>query len=245
MKLSINPLPIFIAALLACALPASGHAQRGGQRGNQTPRAAAPIELTGHWVSVISEDWKYRMVTPPKGEYGAVPISAAGRRVADAWDPAKDETAGEQCKAFGAAAIMRMPGRLRIAWETDNTLRIETDAGTQTRQLRFDGSQPQQAGASSRTWQGHSAAQWQAQGNLKVVTTQMRPGYLRKNGVPYSENAVLTEYYERATAPNKDELLIVTTIVEDSLYLNSPFVTSTHFKKLPDATGWNPTPCSR
>jgi hypothetical protein len=242
MKLSINPLLVVIAAALILAYPGASHAQRGGQRGNQTPRAAAPIDLTGYWISVITEDWKYRMVTPPKGEYGAVPISAAGRKIADAWDPAKDEAAGDQCKAYGAAAIMRMPGRLHIIWEGDNALRIDTDAGTQTRNFRFNAPAPQ--ASSPRTWQGHSAAQWQAQGNLKVVTTQMRAGYLRKNGVPYSENAVLTEYYERATAPNKDELLIVTTIVEDAANLNSPFVTSTHFKKLPDASGWNPTPCT-
>jgi hypothetical protein len=239
MKSSINILLLILGGVLATT--AAIHAQRGGQRGaGQTPRAAAPIDLTGYWVSVITEDWKYRMVTPPKGEYGAVPISPAGRRIADAWDPAKDEAAGEQCKAYGAAAIMRMPGRVHIVWDDDNTLRINTDTGTQTRQFRFNATPP----APARTWQGHSAAQWQPQGNLKVVTTQMRAGYLRKNGVPYSENAVLTEYYERATAPNKDELLIITTIVDDPQYLNSPFVTSTHFRKLPDAAGWNPTPCT-
>jgi hypothetical protein len=241
MKLSINGLWVAIAAALVLTVPVTGYPQRGGQRGGQAPRAAAPIDLTGYWVSVITEDWKYRMVTPAKGEYGAVPIGPAGRQIADIWDPAKDEAAGEQCKAYGAAALMRLPGRLRIAWENDSTLRIDTDAGTQTRLFRFDASPGQSA---IRTWQGHSAAQWQAQGNLKVVTTQMRPGYLRKNGVPYGENAVLTEYYERVTAPNKEELLIVTTIVEDSQYLNSPFVTSTHFKKLPGPEGWNPAPCS-
>ena len=81
-------------------------------------------------------------------------------------------------------------------------------------------------------------------GDLKVVTTHMLPGYLRKNGVPYSANAVLTEYYDRITAPNKDQWLVVTTEVRDPQYLTMPFVTTTHFKLMADATGWDPQPCS-
>lgn len=79
---------------------------------------------------------------------------------------------------------------------------------------------------------------------MKVVTTRMLPGYLRKNGVPYSGDAVLTEYYTRTNEPNGDSWLIVTTIVEDPRYLQQPFITSTHFKKQPDAAGWNPTHCT-
>ena len=81
-------------------------------------------------------------------------------------------------------------------------------------------------------------------GSMKVVTTHLRPGYLRKNGVPYSADAVVTEYYTRTNEPNGDSWLIVTTVVEDRKNLNQPFITSTHFKKQADATGWNPTPCS-
>jgi hypothetical protein len=241
MKSSINLLIAIFGIAIMLASPAAAHAQRRGQPPNQTPRASAPIDVTGYWVSVITEDWKYRMVTPGKGDYGAVPISPAGRKAADAWDPAKDETAGEQCKAYGAAGVMRLPGRLHIVWDNETTLRIDTDEGSQTRLLRFAQSP---SPAAARTWQGQSTAQWQPQGNLKVVTTQMRPGYLRKNGVPYGENAVLTEYFERVTLPNKDELIVLTSIVEDPLYLTRPFVTSTHFKKMPGVAGWNPSPCS-
>jgi hypothetical protein len=229
-----------IATLLYVAIAAlPSHAQSGGQQ--RLPKAAAPIDLTGYWVSMVTEDWKYRMVTPPKGEYGGLPLKPEGRKFADAWDPAKDEKVGEQCKAFGAAALMRIPGRLNIHWEDDSTLRVDTDAGTQTRLFRFA---PPPAQTSVRSWQGYSTAVWQPQGNLKVVTANMRAGYLRKNGVPYSENAVLTEYYERLSAPDGDEWLIVTTIVDDPTYLNTPYVTSSHFKKQVNNAGWNPTPCS-
>ncbi len=118
-----------------------------------TAKAAAPIDLTGYWVSLVTEDWRFRMITPPKGDYASVPLTADARKVADAWDPAKDEAAGNQCKSYGAAAIMRVPGRLHVTWENDSTLRIDTDAGTQTRQLKFAGPR-----ATEATLQGDSVA---------------------------------------------------------------------------------------
>jgi hypothetical protein len=225
-------------------------AQRGGQAAPPpSPKAVAPIDITGYWVSVVTEDWRYRMVTPKKGDYPSIPLNAAGRQVADAWDPAKDEAAGNQCKAFGAGGVIRMPGRLHITWENDNALRIDTEAGTQTRVLRFGAvflSEP-------KTWQGNSQAQWQfaggrragsGGGTLKVVTMQMKAGFLQKNGVPYSENAVLTEYFDLTKETNGDQWLIVVAVVEDPQYLTGRFVRSTHFKKIADGSEWKPTPCS-
>jgi hypothetical protein len=239
-----------------------GQGGRGGRGGGaatpQTPQAAAPLDVTGYWVSIVTEDWRYRMVTPPKGDFPSIPVNQEGRKVADAWDPAKDESAGEQCKSYGVGNIMRVPGRLHITWENDNTLKIETDAGQQTRLLHFSSSPPQ---GGEPTWQGYSAAEWQfaggrgggrggqgggqpRAGSLKVITTHMRPGYLQKNGVPYSGNAVVTEYFDRTNESNGDSWLIVTTIVEDPQYLTQPFIRSTHFKREPDAAKWNPTPCT-
>src|SRR5205814_2789664 len=102
-----------------------------------TARATASADLTGYWVSAVTEDWRYRMITPARGDHPSIPLNADGNRVADAWDPAKDEAAGEQCRAYGAAGVMRMPGRIHITWADDNTLKVETEAGTQTRLLRF------------------------------------------------------------------------------------------------------------
>src|SRR5262245_7180262 len=236
-----------------------GGGRGGGGRGGGAPRAArpsAPIDLTGYWVSIVTEDWRFRMVTPPKGDYDSVPLTPAGRQSADAWDPAKDEATGQQCKSYGAAAIMRVPGRLNITWQDDNTLKIETDAGTQTRLFHFNEVPPP---TEERSWQGHSIARWRAAqgglegrergesaagGELSVTTTHMRPGYLRKNGVPYSENAVVTEYYNTFKEPNGDQWLVITTLVQDPQFLTQPFITSTHFKKQPDQKGWQPTPCS-
>jgi len=193
----------------------------------------------------------FRMVTPPKGAYLGVPLNAEARKVADAWDPAKDEAGGNQCKAYGAPALMRIPGRLHITWDDDTTLHIDTDAGTQTRLFHFGGAAPTGVDPS---WQGYSVAEWEYAapsgrgtarlGDLKVVTNALKPGYLRKNGVPYSANVLLTEYYDLHAAPNGDTWLVVTTEVTDPQYLTSPFITSTHFKKQPDSSGWMPEPCA-
>lgn len=232
---------------------ASADAQRGGGRGGPppTPRDAAAIDLTGYWVSVVTEDWKFRMVTPKKGVYQTLPLNAEGRKVGDSWDPARDEAAGEQCRSYGAANIMRVPGRLRVSWPDANTLQIDTDAGTQTRLLRFDRSVPPPAAS---TWQGHSVATWQygpagrgvqsRGGNLKVVTTNLRAGYVRKNGAPYSERATVTEYFDLNELPNGDRWLTVTTKVEDPVYFTRPYLTSSDFKKLAGAAGWNPSVCT-
>ena len=147
---------------------------------------------------------------------------------------------------------MRVPGRVHITWDNDTTLKVETDAGQQTRLFHFGEAQ---AAAGPKTWQGNSTAGWELAGggrgrgaptggSLKVATSGMRAGYLRKNGVPYSEKAVVTEYYDRTNEPNGDTWLVVTTIVNDPTYLNQEFITSTHFKKQADAAGWNPQPCT-
>ena len=220
----------------------------------RSPRDVAQVDITGNWVPLITEDWRWRMITPPKGNYASIPLNDAGKKATDAWDLAKDEAAGEQCKAYGAAAIMRMPVRVRISWADDSTLKIETDGGQQTRLFNFDKTkQP----AGPRTLQGFSSAEWTRppagrgrggtvppppSGALKVVTKNLRPGYLRKNGVPYSENAIVTEYYDRLSAYGI-EYLTVTTIVEDPAYLTQPFFTSTEFKREPDGSKWSPSPC--
>ena len=234
-----------IALAALCVLLAGGSvdAQRGrggGAAPAANPRQAAPIDLTGYWVSPIIEDWKYRMVVPNRGVFDGIPLNPEGRKAGMAWDPAADDKAGEQCRAFGAAGIMRLPGRLHITWQDEATLRVDTDTGTQTRVFSF-----RPAPAAEPSWQGQSQAQWNVPGrSLKVVTTNLKPGYVRRNGAPHSSRAVVTEYWELHTLPNKDEWLTVTTRVEDPVYFTRPYLTSSDFKKLPSAAGWNPTPCS-
>jgi len=284
-----------IAVCVAIGLAGMDAAGQGRGRGQgpapgppQTARQAAPIDLVGTWVSIVTEDWRWRMTTPPKGDVASVPVSAEGRKVAQGWDLASDNSSGNQCKAFGVGGIMRQPGRIRIAWQDDETLKLEFDAGTQTRVLHFD--QAKQAPA-EKSWQGFSLAQWegpgvgrgapavtdvrvtgggilsrgvpggggqglrggppprqQAQintgGDLKIVTTNFREGYLRKNGVPYSEQATITEYIHRLpTHPNGDSWLQVITMIDDPKYLNGTFYTSTNFRLEPDGSKFSPSAC--
>jgi hypothetical protein len=221
-------------------------------------RAADNFDLTGYWVPIITEDWLMRMVTPPIGyigQYERLPYNDEGTAAGMAWDPAADVRNGQECKTFGAAHIMRMPTRLHITWEDDETLRIDTDYGRQTRYLRFEGSEEDMA-RDRGTWQGHSVASWEKQrqgrgfgpgpmsgpGTLKVVTDDMRAGYLTRHGFPYSEDTVMTEYFIRHDDFGS-EWFTVTTIVEDPVYLTQPYVTSTHFRRERNDDHWDPRPC--
>jgi len=242
------PAAAALTALLLAALTGKTavRAQQPGAGAASAARDRAPIDLTGYWVSYVTENWRYRMVTPAKGEYRRIPSSRAALPLINAWDPAADERAGNQCRSYGAGGIMNVPGRLHITWQDPDTLRLETDAGTQTRLFRFT---PRTTTSSPgpRTWQGESAAAWEPAiggGSLRVITSNLRAGYLRKNGVPYGEHATVTEHFDVAPLAGDGRLLLVTTIVEDPEYLTGPYVFSPHFKKEPDGSKWDPTPCS-
>jgi hypothetical protein len=161
-------LSLFLAGMLA--MQTGLHAQRGGGGGAapqpQTPKVAAPIDVTGYWVSVVTEDWRYRMITPAKGDYQGVPMTPAARAIADAWDPAKEEASGDLCKSYGAPALLRVPGRLHITWQDDQTLRMDSDAGQQARIFHFGptSSGPAKAPVGPHTIQGDSVAEWEGGG---------------------------------------------------------------------------------
>jgi hypothetical protein len=247
---------------LVCLLSAAPYAQEEGPapaapKAPAAAKARALIDITGYWVAIVDEDWRWRMMTPPKGDFSSIPLNAEGRKVALTWDLAKDEADGNACRAYGAAGIMRIPTRLHITWANDNALQIDTDAGMQTRVLHFDAASSH---VSAPQWQGDSDASWVKQvqsrgfgfrfggptpgkgGSLKVVTTRMRPGYLRKNGVPYSGNAVMTEYFDEFNLEG-DSYLIRTGVVDDPQYLSDRFITSEQYQREPDASKWRPAPC--
>jgi hypothetical protein len=258
----MRPHVAWCIALAAGSLAGTADAQarRGAeQAAPASAREAAPIDITGHWVSLITDDWVYRMITPAKGDVSYVPLNAEGRRLAQAWDPARDEAAGEQCKGYAAPAIMRLPSRVEITWQDGDTLKLDIDTGMQTRLFHFGRNEPQGA----RSWQGWSAASWQLSGtteqfypgptslgqikragSLKVDTTNLRAGYLRRNGVPFSENAFMTEYYNLIIENDGNQYLVIQTFVEDPTYLTGHFVRTLQFKREPDGSKRNPVPCS-
>ena len=259
-----------------------------------TGEKAALMDLTGYWVSVVNQDWRFRMMTPPKGDYAQVPLNAAGRKIVDEFDPALYGGANYQtsgiidCRAYGGAGLMHMPTRLHITWESPDVLKIETDWGVQTRQLHFTAGRPYgdmelalrrgEVGTSHgpASMQGYSAAAWeqpyrinaagfqrgavagrggglgqsqinlaQPGGDLAVVTSDLTPGWLRRNGVPYSSRTRVIEHFQTFQDPAGKQWINVTTEVNDPEYLNTPFLTTADFQKEPDGSKWAPHACKQ
>jgi hypothetical protein len=259
----------FAVALLAFALLSPGkiEAQQTAAKPGQAPPTAktvAPIDLTGYWVAIITQDWRWRMVTPAKGDYAGVPITAKAKSVADTWDPAKDEAPGQACKSYGAPALMRSPTRLHITWQDDNTLKVETDYGMQTRLLHFGNWK----GQASPSLQGDSLAEWEISrassgvgdpepdsgrgpkappqrfGDLKVATTHFSGGYIRKNGLPYSSNAAFLEYWDLFKEPDGVQRIMISNRLTDPEFLTVPWLTVVYYMKEPNDAKWDPTPCN-
>jgi hypothetical protein len=245
------------------APPAGGAAaQAGGGRGAGAPqgaapavaRTAAPVDLTGYWVSIVTEDWIERMApdSPPSGVIRGGGGGRGGGRGAVPPPPA-----GEQCRVYGAGGSMRVPGRLNITWADDNTLKIDLDAGTQTRLLRFNAPAP--APGTPKSLQGYSVATWETGGgargggrggaagapaaprwgSLNVVTTNMSGGYLLSSRSAYSENAVLTEYFTKHTDFGQEYLTVTAQLVDGG---QTRIVSST-FKKEPNGSKFSPSGC--
>lgn len=179
-------------------------------------------------------------------------------RFADAWKSAPDIAAGRQCEAYGAPAVMQIPERLHIAWQDDETLRVQTDEGMQTRLLHFDAASsdpasPSLQGTSRSRWAmfaltnpaGAAAPQSPAQryGTLVVTTGHLMPGLLRKNGVPYSAHTQLSEYWKLHDL-RTTRWLLISSKVTDPEYLAAPYVYDSIFQQEPDGARWAPSACS-
>src|SRR5687768_13776781 len=290
-------IPVRVAAQIAQGAPPPPVAQ-------QTARQASPIDFTGTWASVVTEDWQWRFVTPIVGDYTGIPLNSVGDKTARAWNHEADLKAGEQCKAFGAAAINRLPTRLQVSWVDDSTMKLDWDLGTQSRLVYFDKSKRPEGAPS---YQGHAIGEWidlpaaggrgggggggggaaaapaagaaapagaapappsggraggaPAQagggrgggrgaaapaaraGGLKIITTNLKAQYLRQNGVPISEKAVVTEFLDIVPAPDGSQWLVVKTQVDDPTYLSGWYQVSSQFKKEANNSKWAPTPC--
>ncbi len=227
-----------------------GFTSINAQQNNENAQALEPFDITGNWVSIITEDWRYRILTAGRGETDGYLLTELGNHILESWDPVADEVAGESCKAYGAGGIMRQPTRLKITWESNNVLKIETDAGMQTRLLKFNEAQD---GAGKGTWQGVSNANWNLHlqgrggpvdsGTLEVETHDMRQGYLLRNGIPYSDQTTMKEYFDIVTQEDGTQYLILLSVVEDPIFLSAPAITSSNFQREENDSQWDPLEC--
>ena len=255
---------------LIASTPLWAQGVRAPGRGPMAAEQQAPTDLTGYWVSLITQDWRFRMVVPGTGEYAAIPLNVRGKQTADAWRAAPDEAAGKQCEAYGAAVLMRNPERLHITWQDAETLQVDTDSGMQTRLLRFLPPPPGGSPAAGSpapfmvprtnappSWQGQSVARWSSAGpggapaaaaarpdSFEVVTNDLLPGLLRKNGVPYGSKTTMHEWWGLYTEPTGEQWLTINTRIYDEEYLQKPYLYESVFLKEPDGSKWHPTPCS-
>lgn len=241
-----------IAALVGATLVTSS---LFAQPGEVAPEDAAPRNmdrLEGQWVAIVNEDWLWRMRVAERGDFTSIPYNDRAREVGMAWD----ESMLGSCLQYGAAGLLRQPLRLRIEWESEDVIRLETDYGQQTRRFIFN--EPAPANTPS-SLQGYSMAMWdydpapagrgrppvpfnERWGSLKVETSHLTAAWLRSNGAPVSDQATLTEYFDVFEDPTGQDWLVATVIVHDPVYLNQDFVTSSHFRR--DTTnGWDPRPC--
>ncbi|HEX4049521.1 MAG TPA: hypothetical protein VHY19_01390 [Steroidobacteraceae bacterium] len=256
-------------------------AQQGRAPGNRpgagaappSAQAQAPYDPSGYWVSLITQNWRFRMVAKGPGDYIGAPINAEAKKVADAWTPAAAAAAARTCEAYGGAIIMWLPERLHISWQDANDLRVDTDAGMQTRVLHFmsaaggaragaEAAGPAQPPADMQpSRQGYSVARWvlpagaqrggrpaavgaPRYGSLQVTTDHMLPGLLAKNGIPYDGNAKKTEWWDLRKESTGEQWLSISTTVLDPHYLTRPYIYDPVFQKEPDGAKWDPSPCS-
>ena len=174
---------------IAIGLALGGIGLKAQTQSSAASRTNAPIDLTGYWVSLVTEDWRYRMLNAPKGDYYSIPLNAEGKRVADTWDPAKDIAEGKQCLSYGAPNIMREPARLHITWVNDATLKVEIDAGKQTRLFLF---------GATRAHGGTDAArhlrwlEWQTPQSIRAYTSKISGARSEHTGIRGRQHGLAT-----------------------------------------------------
>jgi len=250
------------SAAALCCLPIRAQTRTRTSAVNDTSsaQAQAPYDLQGYWVSLVTQNWQFRMIVPGPGEYADIPINQQAKQFADAWKAAAEEASGRQCEAYGGAVIMRLPERLHIHWHDANLLQVDIDSGLQTRLLHFaaTAAPPNEP----VNLQGYSQARWVKlmnsgqlfappsappnpdAGSLEVKTDHLQPGLLRKNGVPYSSRTRVREWWDLRTEPTGQRWLSISTRVVDPQYLIDPYLYDSIFAREADGSKWAPSPCS-
>jgi hypothetical protein len=180
-------------------------------------------DLAGGWIAKPHEDLPERGQGPEIGDYTGMPINDAARMKADAWDSQRWEMIEHECTEHPADYGPRGPANMRVWADMDpftkgiRTWHMELMYMLPLRSFYMDG-RPHPSKYAPHTWQGFSTAEWEGD-KLKVTTTHLKEGWIRRNGLPRSEVATLVEFYIR-----HHDVLTVVTHVKDPIYLTEPFI---------------------
>jgi glyoxylase-like metal-dependent hydrolase (beta-lactamase superfamily II) len=201
--------------------------------------ASAQVALSGTWIPYRThEDEQDRGPGPDLGDYLGLPINNAARLFADSWDASRLTLQEHQCRVHVAPYIFHGPLNLRI-WEerdpeTQQTVAIKQYISTyeQTRTIWMDG-RPHPSEFAPHTFMGFSTGRWEG-GRLVVTTTHLKQGWLRRNGVPESDQTTMVEQFIR-----HDKYLTHVAMISDPVYLAEPMVRSTDFSiAAEDTASW-------
>jgi hypothetical protein len=190
--------------------------------------AFAQVDFSGEWAPRFYEDQPERVPGPELGDYLGLPISPAARLRADSWDASLLTLPEWQCRPHSADYIWRGPSQLRIWKEVDPVTRQITAWHAEwlrsiDRPVYMDG-RPHPSELAPHTWAGFSTGKWEGD-MLTTTVTHLKEGYIRRNGVPRSDMATLTEHWIR-----HGNWLTVVTIVTDPVYLTEPFIRTTDYE---------------
>ena len=193
-----------------------------------TIRASAQIDFSGEWAPRFWEDQPERVPGPELFDYAGIPISDAARLRAAAWEASLQTLPEWQCRPHSADYIWRGPSNLRISKEVDPVSREITAFHAEwlrsvDRAVYLD-DRPRPSDEALHTWGGFTKAKWDGD-VLTTTVTHLKEGYVRRNGLPRSDKATVTEHWIR-----NGDILTVVTIVHDPVYLTEPFVRSTDYE---------------
>lgn len=193
-----------------------------GGLGGLVSTAQAEVNLSGVWSGTYAEDWPDRFPGPELGDYGGLPLNDANRMRAKSWSASLLALPEYQCRVHPADYANSFAD-IRIREERDRwseeliAIHLQHFAWQTRRTIWMDGREhpPEYA---QHTSMGFSTGEWEGH-KLKVTTTHLKEGWLRRNGVARSDLATVTEYFIR-----HGDVLSWTVIVDDPVYLEEPFI---------------------
>ena len=210
-----------VAVMVALPFMARVSAQGGGGGGS--------LDISGEWAGLFQEEQPERVAGPELGDYTGLPINDAARLHADTWSASRLTLPEEQCMPHPATYALRGPMNIRIWKEVDpitqDVIAIRTHGSWMAPERTwYLDNRPHPPAYAAHTWQGFTTARYEF-GGITTLTTHLKEGWVRRNGVHHSDEATMVEHWFR-----HGEYLTVMTIVTDPVYLTEPMVKSTNFR---------------